>query len=289
MRSFYRALLTVLSWATVYLPSRNDLLRIWLLLALIVAALVFLSFNVTPSLPQGIYVRFPPGNDVERGALVTFCPSETAARFAIERGYFEPSSTSSSVSCPLQAPPLLKRVNGLPGDTVSVTTSGIFVNGKKRHPPPPHCDRSGDEIPVRYGTHVLDNGEYWVQTDKYLSFDSRVYGPIHRSQIRGQSLPIALVPDQSSPVSDTRRFRRANCESPPSSEPPPDSVTLIGDSTSMDSLARRASGHPLSVTRRFSPPLSFQDYVISAPDSLRSVPLSTSSGLSATVTSPPVP
>ena len=34
-----------------------------------------------------------------------------------------------------------------------------------------------------YGSRVLKDGEYWMMGTKYLSFDSRYWGPIKEDQI----------------------------------------------------------------------------------------------------------
>jgi len=79
-------------------------------------------FNVTPSMPTGVY-RLHPGQ-AARGDAVCLClPASTFSNLALERGYLRPGS------CPSGVQPLLKRVIGMPGDVVSVSVDGIRIAG----------------------------------------------------------------------------------------------------------------------------------------------------------------
>ena len=82
----------------------------WVALVLLLCWCAGLRVNLTPSLPQGVYIVRPgtPG----KGDLVTFCLEGKFADLARERGYLVAGS------CPSGLRPLLKRITGLPGDAI---------------------------------------------------------------------------------------------------------------------------------------------------------------------------
>jgi signal peptidase I len=78
---------------------------------------------------------------------------------------------------------LIKRVIGLPGDTIKLTQDGnVYVNGKKLDEPyvakKNRCSYTPQEI-------ILKSDEYWILGDnRVVSLDSRQMGPIKARQIR---------------------------------------------------------------------------------------------------------
>jgi signal peptidase I len=81
----------------------------------------------------------------------------------------------------------VKRIIGLPGETVQVWRGRVFVN--RRVLVEPYLPRNTYTYPMeptRWGTAVvLGEGEYFVLGDNRLySADSRAYGPAHRRQIK---------------------------------------------------------------------------------------------------------
>ena len=130
---------------------------VWLALTL---ALVFgagLRFNPTPSLPKGIY-RLAPGAP-EKGDLVSFCLEGEFAELALERGYLEPGS------CPSGLRPLLKRLAGLPGD--SVDSSAFPIRSVDSH---------GRFMSPALVSGIVPPGMALVLADHPGSFDSRYFG-----------------------------------------------------------------------------------------------------------------
>lgn len=130
---------------------------VWLALAF---ALVFgagLRFNPTPSLPKGIYqiVSGAP----ERNELVSFCLEGDFAELALERGYLEPGS------CPSGLRPLLKRLAGLPGDSVDPYSLPICA-----------VDSHGRPMSPALAPGVVPPGMALVLADHPGSFDSRYFG-----------------------------------------------------------------------------------------------------------------
>ncbi|MGX7949515.1 conjugative transfer signal peptidase TraF [Oleidesulfovibrio alaskensis] len=130
---------------------------VWLALAF---ALVFgagLRFNPTPSLPKGIY-QIVPGVP-ERNELVSFCLEGEFAELALERGYLEPGS------CPSGLRPLLKRLAGLPGDSVDPYSLPICA-----------VDSHGRPMSPALAPGVVPPGMALVLADHPGSFDSRYFG-----------------------------------------------------------------------------------------------------------------
>ena len=91
-----------------------------------------------------------------------------------------------------QAAPLIqngvtvgKYLRGLPGDLVEVRRDNtIWVNGRKVAEGMPHLAGLTDEQTAKfYGSRRLKDDEYWVMGTKFISFDSRYWGPIHKDQI----------------------------------------------------------------------------------------------------------
>lgn len=91
--------------------------------------------------------------------------------------------------------PYIKRVIGLPGDTVEIKDGIVSINGTPLHEPyilqePPQNNKD-------YGPIVLSNGEYFVLGDnRNNSSDSRSWGPIKRNDIIGKAWFIYWPPSK---------------------------------------------------------------------------------------------
>ncbi len=86
----------------------------------------------------------------------------------------------------------VKRIIGLPGETVQIWRGCVFINRQMLVEPylPKHTYTFPTEQARRGATFALGNGEYFVLGDNRLSSsDSRVYGPVRRSQIRRRVPP----------------------------------------------------------------------------------------------------
>lgn len=82
---------------------------------------------------------------------------------------------------------IVKRVYGLPGETVEIHSDGsVYINGVRL--PDEHQilnNSSSNEDLVEYKT-VLQIGQYYVLGDnRDVSLDSRYYGPFSRNDIKG--------------------------------------------------------------------------------------------------------
>jgi signal peptidase I len=86
----------------------------------------------------------------------------------------------------------IKRVIGVPGDVVEVDDGVVMVNGKKLDEP---------YVPDEYRDHisvlkkVVDPGQYFVLGDhRSSSSDSRMWGPVERSDIYGKAVFVYWPP-----------------------------------------------------------------------------------------------
>jgi signal peptidase I len=88
---------------------------------------------------------------------------------------------------PSHDPPLIKRVIGLPGDTVEIRDQHVYINGQRLNES--YINEPG-LTDARDGTSwTLAENEYFVMGDnRNRSRDSRAFGPITRDHIIGEAL-----------------------------------------------------------------------------------------------------
>lgn len=134
--------------------------------------------NLTGSIPRGVY-RVTSG-PVVRGATVLACLPSSIAAFARSRGYVP------SGSCDDGSAPVGKTLAALPGDTVGVTDSGVYVNGRLLpNTAPLSRDSNGRPLPrLRIDRYVVPPGKAWLLSSySPRSYDSRYYGAIDVTHI----------------------------------------------------------------------------------------------------------
>ena len=84
--------------------------------------------------------------------------------------------------------PLLKRVVGLPGDTISITQGQLFVNSVVQ--PEPYVSENNTSHPLsrRISTQVVPDEHIFVLGDnRDNSYDSRYWGPLPDSVLIGKA------------------------------------------------------------------------------------------------------
>ncbi|MCB0319275.1 MAG: S26 family signal peptidase [Bdellovibrionales bacterium] len=179
------------------MKKHSKLLTIITLSTIAVLALRSVQFNRTASVPVGLY-RLSDSH-VDRGSLVGACVPASFSGLALKRGYLSnvqreiQSSTLTSLLqklfsnswieqriCSDDTRAVLKPVFGLPGDIVSVTPSGVSINGKAiTDSRLLQKDGQGRRLPNYLGVYQLEEGEYWLlSTHSPLSLDSRYFGPV---------------------------------------------------------------------------------------------------------------
>jgi conjugative transfer signal peptidase TraF len=124
----------------------------------------------------------------ERGTIVLACLPPEVAAFARERGY-----VPSGGACAGGVVPIGKAVVAIAGDTVMVTASGLLVNGASiPNSRALATDRKGRPLPqLPAGRHIVGPGTVWVLSSySPFSFDSRYFGAIKASDVRGRLQPL---------------------------------------------------------------------------------------------------
>jgi signal peptidase I len=158
-------------------PLRREL-RSWgrdLVIALSLAVVIIIFFY-QPVKVEGTSMT-PLISDQERIFINKF-----VYRFEpIERGdvvvFWYPLDRSKS---------FIKRVVGLPGDTVEIREGQVYVNGKYLPEPyvPPESADMNNFSPTK-----IPKGEYFVMGDHRISSnDSRIFGPVPRNFIYGKAV-----------------------------------------------------------------------------------------------------
>ena len=116
--------------------------------------------NLTSSEPTGIYLRI--AGKPKRGGMVALRP-------------------------------LMKHVVAVPGDVVTVTAQGTYVNGQlSPHSAIPATAKG--YRPFAFGAYTLQPGQYWLLGTSPDSWDSRYIGPV----------PIDLIASTIRPLWTTR-------------------------------------------------------------------------------------
>jgi len=86
----------------------------------------------------------------------------------------------------------LKRIVGLPGETIHLWRGRVFINKQMLVEPylPPHTYTYPTERARRGAVYELGGDEYFMLGDnRFMSADSRAYGPVKRSQIKQRVPP----------------------------------------------------------------------------------------------------
>jgi conjugative transfer signal peptidase TraF len=169
-------------WRTVSIYLAAACVAATLLLA---ASLAGARFNVTPSLPLGIYWKVDA--PLRHDAYVRFCPPTTPViAEAKKRGYVDAGY------CPGGYTPLMKRVAALEGDVVDFRDDGVAVNGRLLAlSAPKQADPSGRPLPQLRGRVVVGPSQMLMMSSYNAgSFDGRYFGLVERSQVKDVVRPL---------------------------------------------------------------------------------------------------
>lgn len=152
-----------------------------------------IRINTSNSIPVGLYwmIKRP----LTKGDYVIFCPPQKPLfHKALARSYINPGF------CPGGYGYMMKKVLATKGDTVSITSEGVVVNGERLpFSLPISRDSIGRTLPhlnmIRY---TLNDTELLLMTDQStLSFDARYFGLLPKSQIKAVIVPILTWPSRS--------------------------------------------------------------------------------------------
>jgi conjugative transfer signal peptidase TraF len=160
-------------------------------LAIALLAFVARVFRVRISLTDsaaapGIY-RVVPGVPIRDGDLIAACLPAPIAHEGLSRGYLEKGD------CPDGAEPVAKLAGALPGDLLEVLPGSVSVDGMAFPDSATSLsDSHGRPLPhVPWGQRQVASGKVWLfGFNDPRSWDSRYFGPVPLSAIRGVLKPV---------------------------------------------------------------------------------------------------
>jgi conjugative transfer signal peptidase TraF len=141
---------------------------------------VCIVYNPSDSAPRGWYLVRPASRLSVGEYVVARLPNDTAA-FAATRGYL-PRSV-----------PILKQIAAVNGQRVCIRDAVVYVDGAAVTRT---LDRDGRGRPLTAWRHcqVLGVDELFLLNSKNPgSFDSRYFGPIDASFVRGRAIPLLTM------------------------------------------------------------------------------------------------
>ncbi|MGB8267564.1 MAG: S26 family signal peptidase [Candidatus Velthaea sp.] len=160
------------------------------LLVVLFVAVAHVRFNLTPSMPVGMYWATSPW---QRGDTVAVCAPPAIVDEGLAKGYIPRFPLGP---CWRHTMPLVKVLAAIGGDAVGVSPRRISVNGATW----PYSQRRYETISGEPITQWM-NGYSRLAADRILvlgenpeSWDSRVWGPIPSSSVRARWIPILTTP-----------------------------------------------------------------------------------------------
>jgi conjugative transfer signal peptidase TraF len=143
-----------------------------------------LIVNRTHSLPVGLY--YWSDVPIKKGSIVLFRPDPSIVpeQLGIDRGY------------EVRGMPLLKRVVAIAGDWVSVSSSGVIVNGELlANSVPLLRDKADRPLPIASMDHYqLRTDEAFLMGVTSTSWDSRYFGAVSLARCSGSFIPVLTWP-----------------------------------------------------------------------------------------------
>jgi signal peptidase I len=171
-------------------PSRRSrrrrLLLQWMLVLAVTAIVVVLlrTFVIQPFdvNSTSMVPTFQPGTEVLVAKSSLLTGSIKVGDIIVFR---EPGGTSCNVAGD-NSHQLVKRVIGLPGQTIASVRGTIYVNGRRLHEPGWYNPPFGEVGPNHINRTKIPAGRYYVLGDNRTdSCDSRTFGPIRKSSVIG--------------------------------------------------------------------------------------------------------
>ena len=146
--------------------------------------------NLTDSEPIGLWKLEPRQGAIVPGQQISICPSDAAVfQLARSRGYVPSGKCSGDYA------PLFKTVVAVPGDRVTISATGLSVNGTHIiNSAPLTKDRKGSPMPsLRYDHYQVAPDSLWlVSSFNSQSFDSRYFGPLPIRLVEGTLQPMLV-------------------------------------------------------------------------------------------------
>lgn len=133
-----------------------------------------LTYQDSPSMPEGWFVYHPIRFPLTRGTVVVFHPAPHWQAYLVQQGWLLPHAL------------MMKQVYALPGDVVCIKAQAVWVN-QQRVAPILREYAPGKALPRLHLCRRLQAGEYMLMSTHILrSFDSRYFGPVQQGEIVGE-------------------------------------------------------------------------------------------------------
>jgi conjugative transfer signal peptidase TraF len=132
----------------------------------------WLTLNIRPSVPYGLYVTVAVPPVLERGMLVTLWPP------AVTRPWHPWYQR------------LLKPIAGLPGDEVCILDEGLWVDDEPYGPV--LTEAHGKVLPRLRGCFTIEPGQVFVATKTTRTLDGRYFGTVPISRITALAHPLVV-------------------------------------------------------------------------------------------------
>lgn len=143
---------------------------------------------VTASIPPGWYFVERFGSP-HVGEYVVACLPASIALLGRRRGFLIPGD------CPNDVAPLVKVLAAAAGDTVTISPSGVFVNGNRAAASPASHDSRGMPLfPQKFRTYRIQAGSVFLLGTSTHSWDSRYFGALSLQSIIGRAHPLIINP-----------------------------------------------------------------------------------------------
>ena len=134
-------------------------------------------WNLTPSIPRGLYVVKSPSH-LRVGTLVVARPPEPLVTLLDRDGYLP------------RGVPLMKRIFALSGQTVCRLGTRVSVDGIDAAPARER-DGRGRPLPTWQGCRVVAGDEVFLMNwDEPDSLDGRYFGPLPKSVVIARAVPL---------------------------------------------------------------------------------------------------
>lgn len=137
-----------------------------------------LSFNISPSMPLGLY--FKSHSAIQRGDIVAVCLQNPYKALGLQQHYL---ITSHGICHGTM--PLMKQLIAIPGDQVKLTNESIQVNDKTYLYPTHRQDSKNRPLAVFPRGDYPNTTGYWLlgTNNPQRSWDSRYWGFVQKEQI----------------------------------------------------------------------------------------------------------
>jgi conjugative transfer signal peptidase TraF len=143
-----------------------------------------LRYNGTASMPRGVWLEDSALSHAFRaGDVIMVCEPAKWIEPYVAPGH-----------CPSRLEPLLKPIVAVAGDTVTVSTAGIAVNGVMLpHSAPMANDGAGRPLHAwPAGTYAVGDWQVWLVSPRPDSLDGRYLGPTATVDIEGVAHPVLV-------------------------------------------------------------------------------------------------